>query len=128
MNVAFPTQEDLGLESRVYGHFGSADFFILIQGDESKVKAIKNQDKVHSHGNCSPARALGSEQVDAVVAGGIGAGALGKLNAMGIQVYRAIEGTVKENYQLIRAGRLPLFTRQQTCAGHHHGSQGGCSH
>jgi len=128
MKIAFPTQEAQGLESPVYGHFGSAEYFILIETDNNKIETIENQDKLHTHGNCQPARALGNEKVDAVVVGGIGGGALGKLQAMGITAYRAVEGTVEENLQLIKKGRLPVFTMDQTCAGHHHGSKGDCSH
>ena len=41
---------------------------------------------------CNPIKALSGEVVDAVVVGGIGKGAIIKLNSMGIKVYKAIEG------------------------------------
>ena len=60
--------------------------------------------------------------------GGIGGGALKKLNMDGITVYRAATGTVGENARLLKAGKLPVFEADQTC-GHHHGVQiGGCAH
>ena len=127
MKIAFPVQEDKGTNSTVYGHYGSAGFFILIDTDSLAVEALVNRDKDHAHGHCQPLKALGGKEVDAVVVGGIGGGALSKLNAMGVKVYRAVEGTVQENATLILAGRLPEFTMDQTCGGHH-GFQGGCSH
>lgn len=127
MKIAFPSQHDHGVDSAVYSHFGSAPFFIVVESEEGSTESVVNQDREHLHGNCQPLRALGGVTVDAVVVGGIGAGALRGLRASGIRVYRGVEGTVRENLALIRAGRLPDFTFEQTCAGHD-GPEGGCSH
>ncbi|MBW1774425.1 MAG: NifB/NifX family molybdenum-iron cluster-binding protein, partial [Deltaproteobacteria bacterium] len=64
--------------------------------------------------------------VDAVTVGGIGLGALQKLNAAGIKVFRGFEGSVNENFELVKSGSLPIFSTDQTCAGH--GAGGGCAH
>jgi predicted Fe-Mo cluster-binding NifX family protein len=126
VKIAFPSQDDKGAESAVYSHFGSAGFFVIVESEDGGMETVVNQDRDHVHGNCQPLKALGGATVDAVVVGGIGAGALRGLLAGGIKVYRGVEGTVKENLQLIKAGRLPEFTFDQTCAGH--GQSGGCSH
>ena len=49
---------------------------------------INNQDLGHVHGMCNPFNALNGEIADAVIAAGIGTGAIRKLNSMGIKVYR----------------------------------------
>jgi predicted Fe-Mo cluster-binding NifX family protein len=126
MKIAFPSQDDKGAESAVFGHFGSASFFIIVESEDSTVETVVNEDREHMHGNCQPLKALGGRKVDAVVVGGIGAGALRGLHAGGITVYRGVEGSVKENLKLIKAGHLPEFTIDQTCGGH--GPHGGCSH
>jgi predicted Fe-Mo cluster-binding NifX family protein len=126
MRIAFPSQEDRGIDSPVYGHFGSAHYFIVVENDNGSCETIVNPDRDHLHGQCQPLSAFGNTAVDAIVVGGIGGGALRKLNAAGVQAYRAVEGTVAENLALIQAGRLPAFTLEHTCAGHSHG--GGCSH
>jgi predicted Fe-Mo cluster-binding NifX family protein len=64
--------------------------------------------------------------VDAVVVGGIGGGALQKLLSSGKKVYRAVEGTLNQNLELIRTHCLPEFSFKMTCAGH--GGHGGCAH
>ena len=125
MRVAFPVEEDRGIESIVYSHFGSAPFFVLAESSDGSVETLPNQDRDHAHGHCQPLAALGVT-VDAVAVGGIGAGALSKLNAAGVKVFRAVEGTVQENLELIRSDRLPEFTLEHTCAGHTH--DGGCVH
>jgi len=126
MKIAFPTQVDQGLESPVYGHFGSAVYFVVVDDDSGAVETIHNADRAHQHGHCQPLAALGGQKVDAVVVGGIGGGALQKLLSSGVKVYRAIEGTLNQNLELIRARRLPEFSFGMTCAGH--GGHGGCAH
>ena len=85
MKVCFPVEKDQGIESTVYGHFGSAPTFVVIDTDQANVGAISNANQIHEHGACNPIMALGGRQFDAIVVGGIGAGALMKLNAEGLR-------------------------------------------
>ncbi|MFH1350897.1 MAG: NifB/NifX family molybdenum-iron cluster-binding protein [Pseudomonadota bacterium] len=126
MKIAFPTEEDNGLESRVYNHFGSAPLFVIVDSDSGAFEPVVNHDQHHLHGRCQPLEAVGGRTVEAVVLGGIGAGALQKLNTAGIKTYRAVDGTISENLNLIKAGLLPILAMDHTCAGH--GSEGGCVH
>lgn len=113
----------------VYNHFGSARQFVIVETNDGSFETVGNQNLDHQHGNCQPMIALGGNHVDAVVVGGIGGGALRKLNAEGKKVYRAAEGTVQENMELIQSNRLPVITLDQTCAGHSGGIDGGgCNH
>jgi predicted Fe-Mo cluster-binding NifX family protein len=124
MKVCFAVQQDNGINSVVYNHFGSAPAFIVIDTDVEGSTTVNNSDMHHEHGACNPVMALGGSHVDAVVVGGIGGGALMKLNAEGIKVYRAAEPTVKGNLSLLSDGKLSEMTMNHTCAGH----QGGCGH
>ena len=126
MKIVFPTQEDQGTNSVVYGHFGSAQAFVIVDVESGAVEGVSNANRIHEHGMCQPLAALGGKDVDAVVVGGIGAGALMKLNAAGVRVLRGTQGTIAENLSLFASGRLPELTMEHTCAGHGHG--GGCSH
>lgn len=126
MKTAFPTQTANDLDSPVFNHFGSAAFFIVVDTDTHEYDIIENQDKDHLHGQCQPLAALDNYPVDAVVVGGIGKGALGKLNASGVRTFRAVDGTVRENLSLLAQGKLQEFLPGQTCKGH--GPGGGCAH
>lgn len=123
MKIAFPAEQDLGLDSPVYGHFGTARYFIVVDTDTGEPTSIENGDRDHSRGNCKPVAAFGGMAVDAVVVGNIGRGALEKLAQAGIKTYRGIEGTVSENIALAKIGRLPAYPAHQTCASH-----GDCGH
>lgn len=126
MKIAFPTQIDTGLDSQVFSHFGSARYFIVVDSDSQKFESFENPDAEHAHGQCQPLKALNGQAVDAVVVGGIGGGALNRLNAAGIKIFRAVEGSIHENLQLILSEKLPEFTLLQTCSGHGPGGQ--CAH
>jgi predicted Fe-Mo cluster-binding NifX family protein len=126
MKICFPVAEVKGIESEVYGHFGSAAAFIVVDTATNNVTTINNKDQQHAHGACNPLKALNNQKVDAIVVGGIGAGALTKLNQQGIKVFRAQAQKVKENIKLLTDHILTEFTLQHTCAGHGHG--GGCGH
>lgn len=123
MKLCFPIESNDGIESIVYGHFGSAPMFIIYDMDTDAIEIINNQDLSHAHGMCSPIQALDGKLVDAIVVGGIGAGAISKLNAMGIKVYRASEDTIKKNIDLFKNKSVPEITIDNAC-----GQHGGCGH
>jgi len=126
MKVCFPVEKADGMESKVYGHFGSAPVFIVVETDNNAVTTISNKDQHHEHGACNPLKALNNEKVDAIVVGGIGMGALSKLNQLGIKVFQAKASSIRENMKMMKSEELPAFTPQQCCSGHSH--IGGCSH
>ena len=126
MKIAFPVQVDQGLESQVYGHFGSAPSFVILDSANGEFETIGNSDAHHAHGQCQPMKALAGNDVDAIVVGGIGGGALMRLQAQGVRVFRAVEGSVKQNLEFMKSGKLPEFSVNMTCAGHQ--GQGGCQH
>lgn len=124
MKICFAVEKDDGMKSAVYGHFGSAPLFVMVDTESGDLASVGNRDMVHVHGACNPIAALGGRGVDAVVVGGIGAGALNKLNSEGIQVYASRAETIAENVDLLKEGKLPVLTLQHSCAGH----AGGCGH
>jgi predicted Fe-Mo cluster-binding NifX family protein len=126
MKIAFPVLEDAGMDSTVYTHFGSAPVFLIVDPANSAVTSVKNRDQHHAHGACNPMRALDDQRVDAVVVGGIGAGALAGMSRMGISVHRSQAATVKENLALLASCGLPVIGPHGTCGGH--GAGGGCAH
>ena len=123
MRVCFAVERNEGMESQVFGHFGSAPIFMIVDTQSGEAAAVNNGDLHHAHGMCNPIAAIGGHNVDAVVVGGIGAGAISKLNSMGIQVYQAAAPTIRDNVALIQGNRLFPLSLQHACR-HHEG--GGC--
>lgn len=121
MNVCVPVLEDQGLMSRPSPHFGSSPFFALVDTVTMNPRTIRNQDEVHQHGMCNPLGAIQGEGVDVVIVGGIGGGALRKLQAVGIPVLWAQGLTLGEIIAQFKAGALQEMNPAATC-GHGHGS------
>lgn len=118
MKVCFPINTNEGMESIPYNHFGSAKMFIVVDSETREVKTIDNGNLDHEHGKCQPIKALCGEVVDAIVVSGIGQGAIGKLRAMGIKVFKASEGTVAKNIELINKNELKEFDSSHICVHH----------
>jgi predicted Fe-Mo cluster-binding NifX family protein len=126
MKICFPVQDNQGLESAVFNHFGSAPAFVVIDTDSGTVAEVINRDLHHAHGACSPLKALDGHRVDAVVVGGIGGGALAGLTGAGIRVYRSGAPTIAANLDRLKRGALEPWLPAQACSGHGHGAA--CSH
>jgi predicted Fe-Mo cluster-binding NifX family protein len=126
MKVCFPVVENQGLASQVFNHFGSAPEFVIVDVNTTEIQSINNSDQIHQHGACNPIAGLGGHHVDAIVVGGIGGGALHKLNASGIRVFKAHGGSISENIDMLRVGTLQEYMPGHTCGGHGHAH--GCSH
>jgi predicted Fe-Mo cluster-binding NifX family protein len=125
MKVGFAVEFNNGLESAVYGHFGSAPAFVIVDTDLKQASAVDNTNAHHEHGACNPILALGGKSVDAVVVGGIGAGAVMKLNSMGVKVFRAGAITVNENIALLNENKLQEVSMNGACQQH---GGGECGH
>jgi predicted Fe-Mo cluster-binding NifX family protein len=126
MNICIPITDDHGLDSAVCMHFGSAPAFLIVDTDSGSCRAVPNANQHHGHGMCAPLAALQGERIDAMVVGGIGAGAMGKLAAAGIPVHLAEHATVRETVDALVAGTLPVMGPDLACA--HHGQGGHHEH
>ena len=115
MKVAVPVDEYQGLASQVYGHFGSAPRFVLVDSETMAVQALDNPNAVHEHGQCNPMRSLGAARPEAVLVAGIGMGAVMGLRQAGIRVWRAPQGTVGDVVRLFNKGELAELVDRATC-------------
>ncbi len=122
MKVCIPVEENKGLNSTAFGHFGTAPFFLIYNTENEDMKILKNGDLHHEHGMCQPLKALNGEVVDAILVGGIGAGALMKLNNQGIRVFSPAKETAKKNIEMFKENKLREFSVENSC--NHHD----CSH
>ncbi len=119
MRICIPVEEFKGLESVAYGHFGSAPYFLIYDSETKEIKGISNGDLGHEHGKCQPLKAIEGEKVDFALVGGIGKGALLKLEAEGIKVYRAEPLSAEENIRLFGEDKLQRIGVQNSCTHDH---------
>jgi predicted Fe-Mo cluster-binding NifX family protein len=128
MNICIPVTQENDLQSRVSGHFGSAPFFAIADTESGSVRTVPNGNRDHRHGRCQPMRALAGLDIDAVVVGGIGAGALSRLQAMGVPVYRAGAETAADALQAFTDGNVVEITPEMACEHHGYGHGHGHGH
>lgn len=88
MIICIPTEYENGTESLVYGHFGSAPFFVLYDTVKNEITFVDNSNSHHVHGQCNPIAQIRNLGVDAVVVNGMGMNALNQLNKIGLKVYK----------------------------------------
>lgn len=124
MNICIPVEDDRGLDSPVCAHFGSAPLFMIVDTETRSCRALPNTNQHHGHGMCMPLASLDGEKVDALVVGGIGMGALNKLQARGINVFLSDRPTVREAVDAHGEGRLRPVTPETACAQHGAGPHG----
>jgi ArsR family transcriptional regulator len=119
MNICIPIDKDEGLNSEVFGHFGSAPYFAIYNTQNRTLELVNNGDLNHAHGQCNPIGALAGKSVDILVTGGIGARAIERLRSMGIRVCLiSTEGTVQDVIRSHEANALREIQPGQGC--HHH--------
>ncbi len=119
MKICIPTEEQKGLESMAYGHFGSAPYFVIYDTTSKDFEVLNNGNAEHEHGQCNPIQPLRDKGVEAVVVAGMGARALMNLNSMGIQVFRTSESkSIKEIVSGFDSNNMDKLTMENSCNQH----------
>lgn len=120
MRVAIPSEAPGGLDAPVSDHFGHCDVFTLVEVDDDTIGAVTVLDNNgHEQGGCmAPVMFLKKENVEALLAGGMGMRPLSGFQQVGITVYTKEDAsTVREAVQLLIDGKCQEFGPAQTCGG-----------
>lgn len=118
--IAIPSMDMGGLDGVRSGHFGHCDTFTLVDvkdGVIASVSTIANQ--THVQGGCMvPVNLLASNQVNALVVGGIGMRPLMGFRQAGIDVYHDDQrADIRPVVEDLIAGKLPMISDDQVCGG-----------
>ena len=117
LRIAIPTKND-----RLFGHFGRAPSFTVFEADPSSRRILDSRVLESSpEEECRGAiNKLVGQQVDVVIAGGIGQGAHNQLIAAGIEVFAGAD--VQATELLVERFLAGELTRgEPTCQGHERG-------
>lgn len=104
MKIAVPTKEN----NQIDAHFGHCEFYKIYNiSDQNKVISEQRMDSPHGCGcKSNIAEVFESEGIKIMLAGGIGDGAINKLNAHGVSVIRNCQGDVTEIVEKYLAGEV----------------------
>ena len=118
MKICMPTQGKGGMQEMVYGHFGSAGYFVIYDTESKELKTIENNNHHHEHGQCQPLGAIEGLGIDAVLTNGMGKRAVNKLNSGGVKVFLLDDDNVENAIRKYESGELTELTIENACGGH----------
>lgn len=122
MKIAVPTKEN----NQIDAHFGHCEFYqIYTVSDQNQVISEERMDSPQGCGcKSNIAEVFENEGIKIMLAGGIGDGAINKLNAHGVNVIRNCQGDVTELVLQYLSGKVT--DGGSNCAAHEH--EHICSH
>jgi FKBP-type peptidyl-prolyl cis-trans isomerase 2/predicted Fe-Mo cluster-binding NifX family protein len=120
MRIAIPSEGPGGLEAAISEHFGHCDAFTIVSVDGGEIGDVTVvQNAGHEQGGCmAPVRFLKEQDVEILVAGGMGMRPLAGFRSVGITVFFKEDAvTVQDAVQRYLDGKCREFGREQTCGG-----------
>ncbi len=122
MRIAIAAETDHGLDGPTSSHFGQAAHFVLIDCEGGQImdsRSVPNPFAgAHKHGQIP--RFLKQEGIDAVLSGGMGAGAITMFQRLGVTPVTGASGTVREAIERHLAGSLTGAAPCADSVSHHH--------
>lgn len=114
---------DSGMESDICAHFGSCEYFTIVDIQDKaieNIKAISNMSPDSEHNCAAPSIILKSHNVDTVLVLGIGGRPLMSLAEKKIKVFAGATGKVSDAVQDYNNGLLQELSTTGTCNCSHH--------
>ena len=121
--IAIPSTNNDGLESDVCAHFGSCEYFTIVDVHDQAITDIGTINNISPDGehNCTvPSLILKSHNVETVLVSGIGGRPLLSLVKNKIKVFAGAMGTVSDALQDYNNGMLQELSTNGTCNCSHH--------
>ncbi|MCO5380844.1 MAG: NifB/NifX family molybdenum-iron cluster-binding protein [Methanosarcina barkeri] len=122
--IAIPSMSDSGLESDVCAHFGSCEYFTIVDVQDKEaitgIETVSNVSPEGEHNCAAPAIVLKSYNVDTVLVSGIGGRPLMSLAEKKIKVFAGATGKVSDAVQDYNNGLLQELSTTGTCNCSHH--------
>ncbi len=121
--VAIPSVNPGGMDAEMSMHFGHCDMYTLVTIKDGTIESVATLPNVpHNQGSCMMSvQHLTAHGVTSLLAGGMGMRPLMGFKQQGIEVFFAGGySTVQLAVQALLDGKLPAFSTDFTCQGHHH--------
>jgi predicted Fe-Mo cluster-binding NifX family protein len=119
MKICMPVAEQNGMNSIVFGHFGSAPFFAIYDTESKSLAFVDNNESEHEHGQCMPVDAIRKTGAEAVLCRGMGMRAASLLIQAGIKACIVDGETVSEAIAQYNANKVSIINETNAC--NHHG-------
>lgn len=121
--IAIPAMSDIGLESEICAHFGSCEYFTIVDLQDNAItdiNVISNRSPDGEHNCTAPSITLKSHNVDVVLVSGIGGRPFISLVEKNIKVFAGAMGKISDAIQAYNNGLLYQLSNNGTCNCSHH--------
>jgi predicted Fe-Mo cluster-binding NifX family protein len=118
MKICMPVLTSDGINSEIYGHFGSAPFFAIYDSADDSVVVVNNGVGEHEHGQCMPVNAIRNTGAEAVLCKGMGMRAANLLIEAGITPYMVDAETVNEAVKKYKTKDIVVLDASRACQHH----------
>jgi predicted Fe-Mo cluster-binding NifX family protein len=121
--IAIPSMSDIGLESDVFAHFGSCEYFTIVDLQDNAItdiNVISNRSPDGEHNCTAPSITLKSHNVEVVLVSGIGGRPFMSLEKKNIKVFAGAMGKISDAIQDYNNGLLYQLSNNGTCNCSHH--------
>jgi predicted Fe-Mo cluster-binding NifX family protein len=118
MKICLPVPEVKGMDSVVFGHFGSAPFFAMYDTETKGIEFTKNNEAEHEHGSCMPVDALRILGAEAVLCKGMGMRAANHLVEAGIKPFLVDAETIADAIGKYDKREVRVLDEETSCHSH----------
>ena len=108
MKIAFASEENKGLESRMAYHFGRCPYYVFVEVENGQIKSVETKQNPYfnSHAPGVVPEFIASQGAKVIIAGGMGPRAIDLFNRLGVQPITGVSGVVRDVLNDYLAGKL----------------------
>ncbi len=120
--IAFASEDNLGLEGQVSGHFGRCPYYTLVDVEDGKVQNVQVVQNPF-YNNHQPGQVpafVHSQDANVIIAGGMGPMAINLFNGYGIEVVTGYMGTIQKVLDAYLRGEAKGASGCADHEDHHH--------
>jgi len=110
IKIAFASEENTGLESRLSHHFGRCPYYVFVEIEDDEVKnvEVKENPYFNSHVPGAVPQFIASEDANVIISGGMGPRAIDQFMRLGIEPITGVSGKIKDILNDYVDGKIQL--------------------
>ena len=108
MRIAFASEENKGIESKVAYHFGRCPYFVFVEIENKEIKNVETKINplLNNHEPGVVPEFISKERADVIISGGAGPKAIEWFKQLGIKPVTGASGKVKDVLNSYLANKL----------------------
>ena len=110
IKIAFASEENIGLDSRLSHHFGRCPYYVFVEIEDGEIKNVEVKENPYftSHMPGAVPRFIADEGAKVIIAGGMGPRAIDWFRRLGIQPITGVSGIIRDILNDYLVGKIQL--------------------